>query len=94
MDTPTITARITGTGTDSAVPDNETAVDACIYCGSVQLGEATLLADDAWRLTPWGSLDNWADARLIAHLETLDSEDRARAIAEIVAAISAAAAAG
>lgn len=74
------------------MPDNETAVDARIYCGFGQVGEVTLLADDSGLLTTWGAIDNWADSRLIAHLDTLDRYDRARVIGEIVAAVSAAAA--
>lgn len=55
------TAKITGCGADSTVPDNDDAVDADIFLGDVEVGSVTLLPDDySGDLDTWGSLDNWA----------------------------------
>ena len=85
----TYTAIITATGTDSAVPDNETAVDADIEANGEPVGSVTLLRDHTGELVSWGDLDMWADAALIRWLD--GQEDRYAAKRDIVAAVNVAA---
>jgi hypothetical protein len=70
MTTQTITAEVTGRGSDTTVPDDPDAVDADVYVGGELIGSVTLLprAYDGL-LAEWGSLENWADSSLIAALD-------------------------
>ena len=56
----TITARITGRGIDSTVPDNDGAVDAEILIDGKHLCDVTLLSSrQDGALEIWGDPENW-----------------------------------
>lgn len=82
-----ITATIIARGFASYVPDNPGAVDASVSADGTEIGEVTLIPrKDRPGLCTWGpSEDFWADHRTRRWLDTQD--ERAQAIAEIVAAV-------
>lgn len=58
---------IRGRGADSAVPNDETAVDADVYLCGFEIGSVTLRADPYSRLvSAWGDPEHWASDRLLA----------------------------
>jgi hypothetical protein len=97
VDLEQLTARVTGRGESSTVPDNAGAVDAEILLGGEVLGSVTLLPDERGNLTTWGSLDNWADdttARWITERVEAAGQERSEVIAALVAAVCEAAKGG
>lgn len=87
-DSKTITAKITGRGTASTVPDNAGAVDALLLEGDREIGSVTLLPSyHDGELTTWGDgVDHWADAGVQRWLDAQD--DRREAIDSIVSAVA------
>lgn len=87
------TAKITGIGSESCVPDNAGAVDATIFLAGEEIGAVTLLpSEDHGELDKWGdSLDHWADWALIKWLEDLyegrHGLDRSDVIGQIIHAV-------
>lgn len=60
----TITAEITATGADSAVPDNDLAIDADVFADGEHIGSVTLLPNDRGDRDTWGAPENWSDDAL------------------------------
>lgn len=83
------TAKITGMGSRSTVPDNAGAVDAEISCDGQVVGHVTLVPDSYnGLLSTWGNPDNWRDLQLDQHLDdTMGQADPYDQIAEIVEAV-------
>ncbi len=72
--TTNLTAKITGTGPDSTVPDNDGATDAELYDGEKLIGCVTLLpSESSGDLVTWGpGLDCWADDMMRSWLRSAD----------------------
>lgn len=90
-----ITARVTGRGAGSTVPDNAGAVDAEIEINGIDLGSVTLLPDEHGWLSAWGDcIDCWADHQLLRWIDErveAGGQDRTEVIRAIVAAVNEAA---
>lgn len=80
-----VTAVVTGTGDESTVPDDRTAVDADIFVDGQRLTSVTLREDHTGRLAIWGEPDMWcADPE---KLPTMDGNDGTNFVGEVVAAV-------
>ena len=87
----TITAKITGTGPDSCVPDNAGATDANVYDDGKLIGSVTLLpVDDSGDLDVWGGPEHWADGDLLALIEDECGDIDSDLVFDIVDAVNAA----
>ena len=86
-----ITAKITGTGPDSCVPDNAGATDANVYADGKLIGSVTLLpVDDSGDLDVWGGTEHWADGDLLALVEDECGDIDDALVFDIVEAVNAA----
>jgi hypothetical protein len=83
VDIARLSVKITGTGENSTVPDDDDAVDADVIYAGVVVGSVTLLPSE-WDgdLSTWGSLDHWASASLIKWLDGMVVYDDLGATAE------------
>jgi hypothetical protein len=97
VDLEQLTARVTGRGESSTVPDNACAVDADIELNGMSLGSVTLLPDERSNLTTWGGPENWGDDSLwrwIGERVEAAGQERSEVIAAVVAAVCEAAKGG
>ena len=85
-----ITAKITATGPDSCVPDNDAATDANVYADGKLIGSVTLLpVDDSGDLDVWGGTEHWADGDLLALVEDECGDIDDALVLDIVQAVNA-----
>lgn len=82
MDDLTLTARIDGTGPNSARPDRPDAINATIFSNEKQIGEVTLIRNDDGNLAPWGDMGSRTDWSLMQWLG--EREDEGESIDDLV----------
>ncbi len=86
----TYTAIITARD-ENTTTEGPGSVDANVMFGGVSVGSVALVRDHDGRLVGWGSLDMWADDRVIDHIDEQGEDARSDVVDEIVGAVAVAA---